>query len=358
MTSRGPIDVFKNVRAFAPKEVMEFLDQLQLLLPEELRYRLKKVIDSLPPQGDNMQKILELVRSQWTDIQSHEWVRIALVGPAQTGKSSLMKGILSKQVESGRPIFFLVDSQGLEEYLGYGTRSAATRELEEADVILLVLDGHCGISDSTSQLYERLRDLEKPLMVVLNKMDLVENRAETIESAKKRLGTNVFPASLSRPADLDKLLKAIVVTNPKALYPLTENFPEFRRTICHGIVTQSTFSTGVVGAIPIPVSDLLPLIAIQTAMILKIARAFGHKLNRGRARELLPMLGAGALVREGIHRLRRQFPEQGNLIAVAAAGMWTFVLGQIAIRYFERLSPQVKQAEVRTFEPLLRAKAH
>lgn len=349
------IDVFANLRSFAPREVVELLDQLLLLLPEELRYRLKNVIDSLPPQGDNMHKVLDLVHAQWRGIQSHEWMRIAVVGPAQTGKTSLVREIESKQVQSGKPIFSVVDSQGLEEYLGYGTRSATVKDLEESDVIVLVLDGHYGISDSTLQMYERLGDLDKSLMVVLNKMDLVENREQTIDAAKKRLGTSIFPTSFSRPGALDKLFRAIVATNPKALYPLAQNFPEFRRTICMGIVTQSSFSAGVVGAIPIPVSDLLPLTAIQTAMILKIARAFGHKLNRRRARELLPMLGAGALVREGGHRLRRRFPGQEEIIAISAAGLWTFALGQIAIRYFEKLSRHLGRENVRSFDPQLRA---
>src|SRR5690606_39494931 len=55
----------------------------------------------------------------------------------------------------------------------------------------------------------------------------------------------------------------------------------------------SSFGSALVALIPIPVSDLLPMTAIQTAMILKIARAFGFSINRSRARELLPMLAAG-----------------------------------------------------------------
>lgn len=331
-------DIFSNIRGFAPREILEFLEQISLLLPEELRYRLKQVIEALPPEGDNLQKVLELVRSQWKDIQCQESARITVAGPPHTGKSSLLGKILGSGAGLESSIFSVVDLEGLEEYLGFESRSAALEELKQADVLLLVLDGRYGISDATVQLYEFLAVLGRPLLVVLNKMDLVDNPAAVVRVARRRLKANLFPTSLHREGAVDTLLKAVVAANPRTLYPLTQAFPEFRRTICNSVVTQSAFSAGVIGAIPIPVSDLLPITAIQTAMLLKIARAFGHQLNRERARELLPMLGLGALVREGSHRLRRRFPDQKGLIAVSLAGLWTWALGRLAIGYFERVS--------------------
>lgn len=351
------VDVFANIRNFAPRELIEFLEQLVFFFPEELKYRLKQVLDALPPQGDNMQKVLELVRSQWRSIQSQEDLHIAVVGPAETGKTSLVREILQKQIEFGAPIFTIVDIQGLDEYLGYGTtRTRGAEELENTDVVLLVLDAAYGLSEATVQLYERLQSFEKPILVVLNKMDLAANPGHAIGQAKDKLGANVFPVSLSRQGQIEKLLKAIVAANPKALYPLAQDFPEFRRTICNAIVTQSAFSASVVGAIPIPVSDLLPITAIQTAMLLKIARAFGHQLNHERARELLPMLGLGALVREGAHRLRDRHPGKGGFIAVTVAGLWTFALGRLATRYFERMARFLEQPEESSFQPPIAAK--
>jgi GTP-binding protein Era len=139
-------------------------------------------------------------------------------------------------------------------------------------------------------------------------------------------------------------LKAIVTTYPKALFPLSRRFPRFRRTVCNGIVTQAAIGSGLVGAIPIPISDILPISAIQTAMLLKIARVYGFRIDRGRARELLPMLAAGGLIREGCHRLREQFPEQKRIVSVSVGGTWTFLVGKAAILYFERLSGALKEA--------------
>ncbi|MEE8160252.1 MAG: DUF697 domain-containing protein [Acidobacteriota bacterium] len=331
-------DVFANIRGWAPPELQTFLDQLLLLLPEEVQYNLKIVIDTLPPDGHNTYKVLEVVRSQWKGIQAPSRGRIAVVGPARTGKESLIAAISRKQTRRAASVFTVVDLQVLDEFLGYETHRSGPEELQNADVILLVLDARFELVDSTRQMYERLSGLNKPLLVVLNKIDQVEHPGTAIKLARKRLGARVLSVSVSQSETIDRLLKGVVATNPKTLYVLARNFPGFRRTLCDGIVSRAAFASGLVAAIPIPISDLLPITAIQTSMLLKIARAFGYPLNRQRARELLPMLVAAMVAREGSHRLGRHFPQYGKLIAVSIAGMWSFLLGQATIRYFDNVS--------------------
>ena len=224
-------DPLQNLRGFASQEILEFLRQILLFFPDEFRFRLKQVVEALPREGDNMQKVLELVRSQWKDIQSEEWVHIAVVGPAQTGKTSLLKAMGRKQSESVAPIFGIVETPGLEEFLGYESTQAWPQRLREAGMLLLVLDGRYGVSEATSQMFDRLQSLDKPILVLLNKMDVVENPADAVRQARKRLQNRVFATSAFQPASIDRFLNAIVSLYPKALYPLTRAFPEFIRTI-------------------------------------------------------------------------------------------------------------------------------
>ena len=329
-------DILANIRDLAPVELLGFLDQMVILLPEGVKYRLKQVFDSLPPQGDNLQRVLELVRSQWKDIQSQERVRIAIVGPGQTGKSSLLAALSRRQLAESQPIFTLVDIH--DEYLGYKPDEARSEKLRDVDLILLILDGRYELSNSTTVMYERLSSLNKPVLVVLNKIDLVQTPRDAVRAARRRLGTSVFTTSAVQPETMDQLFKAIVDADPKALSSLTHSFPDFRRSICHGIVSQAALSGAIVGAIRIPIADLLPMTAIQTGMLLKIARTFGYPLNRERARELLPMLAAGVAAREGSQWLRDRYPEYWKLISISVAGIWTFVLGHAAIQYFDGLS--------------------
>lgn len=332
------IDVFANVRHMGPAPLLEFLDQLMYLFPEELRYRLKQVVDSLPREGDNMQKVLEVVRNQWRDIQSESWVKIAVTGPPQTGKTSLVNAILRKQAPDSEPIFNVSESPVLQEFLGFPATDFSEGDYTQADLILFVLDARFSVSDLTLQSLSKLQESKVPVLVVLNKIDLAEDPSAAVRDAKKTLQVSPFPTSAHDSESISKLLKAIVVANPKTLYPLARCFPEFRRTLCNGTIGQAAFASSLVSVIPIPVSDLLPITAIQTSMILKIARAFGCEIDRRRARELVPMLLAGIAVREAGHRLRRRFPRHRSLISVSVAGGWTFALGRLAVRYFDRSS--------------------
>ncbi|HSR70683.1 MAG TPA: GTP-binding protein [Acidobacteriota bacterium] len=345
------IDVFAKLRQDAPPRLLEFLDQALVFFPEEFRYRLKQVIDTLPEEGDNMQKILEVVRAQWKDIQSERLVQIAVTGPSQTGKTSLLGAILQKKARDADPIFTVVETPGLEEFLGYGS-DRTPPEMAEADLIVLVLDARYGVSDLTQQILEKLRELDKPILVVLNKIDLVDNAGDRVKEAKSVLRSSVFSTSVYDPSTLDNLLKAMVTACPKALYPLAQSFPEFRSTLCRGIITQAAFAVGLVGIVPIPVSDLLPNAAIQTAMILRIARAFGCELNRDRARELLPMLTAGILARQMGHKLRQKYPRQKKLIGVMLGGSFTYLMGRLAVRYFESTREVLRTGNLAPWEPL------
>jgi uncharacterized protein (DUF697 family)/GTP-binding protein EngB required for normal cell division len=343
------IDVFAKIRGWAPGELIDFLNQLMVLFPGELKYRLKQVIDGLPNQGDNTQRVIELVRNQWREMQTSDCMQIAVAGPAKTGKASLVRAITRKQVSVCESVFSIVDTRRLDEFLGYREESV-TEELQSANVIILVLDARFGVSESTVQMLGQLKTLGKPLLVVLNKIDLVERAGDAVREARSRLKGNVFPMSVFQEEKIRSLLKAIIAVEPRALYALTQNFPEFRNEICGGIVTQSAFASSVVAAIPMPISDLLPLSAIQAAMVLKISRAFGFKINRERARELLPVLALGTAVREGTHWLRSRFEEHKEAIGVSVAGLWTYVLGQAAIAYFEKLAGYL-QAEPLLPEP-------
>ena len=336
-------DCFEKLRGTAPDDLLDSLNQMLLLCPETFRDRVNQVVNLLPREGDNWQKVLELVRTQWEDIQSQDWVKIAVVGPSQTGKNALVGAIRRRESPRVRPIFSIVDATGLKEYLGFDSEGHRAGQLENVDIILLVLDGQYGISDATVEMIERLKERNRPILTILNKMDIAENPAARVREARRKLKTRVLGASARQPRSVDKVLAALVATESKALYPLTRNFPWFRQAICNGVITRAALTAGLVGALRIPVSDLLPLTAIQTAMVLKIGRAFGYNLDRQWARELIPMLVAGALVREGAHRLRRRFPRANRILGVSAAGLWTLALGKAAVRYFDRLSSTLQQ---------------
>jgi len=334
----GRLEVFQGMDDLGPDELMDSLENWAALLPDEMRLRLSSVTSSLGDGEDNLQRVLNLVLKQWEGLQAPNNIDIVIVGADQSGKGTLLQNILHQQFPDEESFISTADVQGLDEFLGYGRQASLPRQVSRADVILLVLDARYGFTEDTEQTVIKLSQLRKTFIVLLNKIDLVKKPRQIVKEARRTLKVPVLGISALQPKSVERLFKSIVAANSRTLYPLARRLPHFRKKICRSIVSQAAFGAGIVGAIPIPVSDVFPLLAIQTSMILKIARVFGYRVDRGRARELLPMFAAGLLVREGCHRLRELNPENRKLIAVGAGGLWTYLIGQIAVRYFEKAS--------------------
>src|SRR5438552_2770401 len=117
---------------------------------------------------------------------------VAVVGRPNVGKSSLVNRLSGRKqaIEHETPgvtrdrvevparwegiAFTLVDTggipgnpRGIEESVA----RQATRAMESADLILLVLDVTTGITDEDDRLVRRLRGTSRPLLVVANKVD-------------------------------------------------------------------------------------------------------------------------------------------------------------------------------------------
>ncbi len=331
------VDVFENLRPWAPKELLGLFDQIVFFFPDDVKATLRRVVDALPAGGNSLLRVFEVIKQQWLNIQPKHSLRVALTGPAQTGKKSLAKIIERRQRFPGRQVFHIVDSQGLEELLGYG-RLPGSEEFAKTDLVLFLLDARLELTGQTVQMYEKVERLGKPVLVVLNKIDEAERPAEVIRNAKKLTGGTVVPMSIREPERIEDLFRAIVAAYPRALYPLAWSYPDYRKPLCKGIVTQATFAGIVAGAITVPVSPFFPLAAVHAPMVVKIGYAFGFNLDKRRATELLSVLAIDLLLTYGGQKLGERMSGGRALISASLAGISTLALGLLAIRYFESLS--------------------
>ena len=98
--------------------------------------------------------------------------------------------------------------------------------------------------------------------------------------------------------------------------------------------------------------DFIPLIAVQAALVLGLARIYAYRLSPARARELLVTFGVGLLARNLFYELMRLGGPPGWLVAAAVAAGTTTALGYAAQAWFERgekLSRERLQALSRRF---------
>lgn len=174
-------------------------------------------------QGLGLGDMLDEVVSYFDNLESYEedeeYVKIAMIGKPNVGKSSLINKLLGEnrnivsnipgttrdavdsKLETEEGKFILIDTAGLrrkskvkEEIERYSVIRTLTA-VERADVCILVLDATEGITDQDEKIIGYAHELNKAIMVIVNKWDLVEKDTNTMNEFKARIssGLNFMP---------------------------------------------------------------------------------------------------------------------------------------------------------------------
>ena len=161
---------------------------------------------------------------------------VAIVGRPNVGKSTLFNRIAEKRVSivddtpgvtrdriyadaewTGHE-FALVDTGGIDfnetDELLPAMRNQAKLAMEEADVILFVVDGKVGITDVDQIIVSMLRTTKKPVVLAVNKVDNLKGVTDSYEFYGLGLG-EPFAVSAVNALNLGDLLDAIVDALPE-----------------------------------------------------------------------------------------------------------------------------------------------
>lgn len=156
---------------------------------------------------------------------------IAIVGRPNVGKSTLFNRLvggrpalvhdtphLTRDRRYGEADYFgaplrVVDTGGLDpdaasEVIGAGIHRQAMQAIDEANAIVLVVDGRAGVSAIDQELAVQLRATGKPVFLAINKID--HPTVDHLIHDFHELGlSSIYPVSASHGRGIDAMLEAI-----------------------------------------------------------------------------------------------------------------------------------------------------
>lgn len=288
---------------------------------------------------------------------------VVIVGQPNTGKSTLfnkMKGQtlspVSPQEGTTRTLvrtdfgpFTLIDTPGID---GPGKLSdIAATGLDQASVIVFLIDGSKGIQEKDRELYNTLAAQKKPTIVAVNKVDTLKGgeNADQIatEIAVALNAVGVIPISATKGTNIaEELIPALIDASPEAALVIGRELPAYRRAAAQRIIRNATLLSLAAGLEPIPFVDIPILLGMQIRLVLRLAALYGEPMNSAEtarhARELLVTMAGGLGLRFLAEQAAKAVPFGGDLVAGLIAGAATWSIGEVALEYYEdgkKLSP-------------------
>ena len=212
-----------------------------------LQFGFEKVLMISAEHGDNVGELeQEIIRrldfSQVEETQEEETVRIALLGKPNTGKSTLSNRLTSTNasIVSETPgttrdtvegsfrwksrDFVILDTAGIRrkskvtENIEYYSVNRAIKTINEADIVVLMIDAAEGLSDQDKKIASLAHDKGRGIIMALNKWDTMPEHKNTFKDVSDRIHflfgqmeyAPIVPVSAKDGSGVDKLLNTAV----------------------------------------------------------------------------------------------------------------------------------------------------
>jgi small GTP-binding protein len=308
-----------------PDPAREVISKAWSNVSEPQRQELESWLPLMPESVRPMKDILGFVLDSWTPVVGKK-ERIAVVGPANVGKSTLFNQLVQKKEdraavspvpgttrenqEADAGVFSVIDTPGADAAgaVGEHERALAFEAAKSADFLVIVFEATRGIGRHDKDLFDDLALLGKPFIVVLNKIDLVNkaDRVRVLEGAATVLGleqSQIIDTIATDGTNVGRVILAIAKAEPKLLAAIGQALPEYRVRLAWQRIVPAAGAAAAVGLIPLPFADVIPLIGIQSGLVLSIARIFGFEITFARAKELIAAFGMGFAARTLFHEV-------------------------------------------------------
>ena len=238
---------------------------------------------------------------------------ISLIGSVNAGKSKTInaltginyasvkaragwtKNITLYELKDG---VFIADTPGLHDVNEEVSDKTEDFVQNDCDIILYFLNATVGITKYEIEAIEKIRLLDKEFVLVLNKIDALDE--EEILEVEEQIfeATKYKPISISAKNNTnirelnDKLLSILEEKGKELLFLKVSRYKE--KEIAKWINGAAVTAAGI-GAIPIPGSDIIPLTTLQVGLAMKIAFIWDCEVSKGDIMQLVASTVTGSI---------------------------------------------------------------
>jgi GTP-binding protein len=221
--------------------------------------------------GSGTGELLDEVVKHFEDVPFEENTRpkYAIIGRPNVGKSSIINALIGQERNIVTPIagttrdsihihynqyghdFMLIDTAGMrkktkvKENIEFYSVMRTIKALEEADVVIIMIDATEGIESQDINLFHLAEKNKKGIVIVVNKWDLIEKNNKTIKVFEEQIRQKTAPFTdvpivFTSVTEKQRVLKVIDVANQvyenrarkiptsklnEVMLPIIENYP-------------------------------------------------------------------------------------------------------------------------------------
>jgi GTP-binding protein Era len=277
---------------------------------------------------------------------------ISLIGEVNAGKSSTVNKIIGKDIASTNPMpgetvsvdpynleglenIKFMDTPGLNDPNDENPKKTL-EFVQQSDVVLFFLNAAGTVfSESEKEKFAGIEKHNKDILIVLNKIDAAEDIPSIIEFVKNHTGGKykVIPISSKTGENLETLKKEILfLLEKKGKDLLFAKSMKEKSAAANRWIIGAGVSAGVIGASPIPGSDIIPLTSLQVGLIIKLSKLYDKPLSKKAAKDMI-VITATQTIGHTLYRQALKFiPGAGSVIGGTVASAMTLALGY-GVRY-------------------------
>ena len=299
------------------------------------------------------------------DIERECSRRIVFAGLSGVGKSTLFNKLCGWDVSTTEPAeegapqedlggFRLIDLPPSgpsarpwpgDGYDGYGWPSQGgdtTQALTDAALVVFVIDAVEGLRPAEYGWLSWVRALGRPILVVLNKIDLVGDDLERGRGQiEARLAVRVIPLSATEDEDIRKrLIPQMLRACPDVALPLARDLMWGRPNAARVVIQQAALWSAIAGLEPVPLLDIPMQLGTQQRLVMRLAAMYGQPATDPREvmAAVVGSIGLRLLAQQGA----KLIPVVGWIVSALLGGLSTWLVGWAIARYYESQGPGAK----------------